>query len=94
MVGVGLEHLGVELNEREDELLKPSIEAVGRQLRELDNVQSPREKLEILVGVHKILVDGLTFPSTEGEATKSSSSADLLLPVLIYRLLLELFKVF
>jgi len=85
VVGVGLEHLGVELNEREKELLKPSIEAVGRELHALDNVKSPREKLEILVGVHKILVDGLTFPPTvEGESA-TSSSADLLLPVLIYR---------
>src|ERR1700686_2380383 len=54
------------------------------ELRELDNVRSPREKLEILLAVHKVLVDGLSFPSDDGE-TLQSSSADLLLPVLIYR---------
>ena len=30
IVGVSLEHLGVELTEREKELLKPAIEAMGR----------------------------------------------------------------
>jgi hypothetical protein len=30
VVGVSLEHLGVELTEREKELLKPAIEAIGR----------------------------------------------------------------
>src|SRR5271170_6311739 len=54
------------------------------ELHALDQVKSPREKLEIVVGVHKILVDGLMFPAME-EATTQSSSADLLLPVLIYR---------
>jgi len=54
------------------------------ELHGLDQVKSPREKLEIVVGVHKILVDGLMFPAME-EGTIQSSSADLLLPVLIYR---------
>jgi|SRR5271154_4111939 len=54
------------------------------ELHALDQVKSPREKLEIVVGVHKILVDGLMFPTME-EGTTQSSSADLLLPVLIYR---------
>lgn len=30
VVGVTLEHLGVELNDREKELLKPAVEAIGR----------------------------------------------------------------
>lgn len=30
VVGVTLEHLGVELTEREKELLKPAIEAIGK----------------------------------------------------------------
>ena len=57
----------------------------------LDNVKSPREKLEILLGIHKILVDGLTIPPENGDSTSaaasrnSNSSADMLLPVLIYR---------
>ena len=54
------------------------------ELLALDQIKSPREKLEIVVGVHKILVDGLTFPAME-EGRTQSSSADLLLPVLIYR---------
>ena len=54
------------------------------ELHALDQVKSPREKLEIVVGMHKILVDGLMFPTME-EGTAQSSSADLLLPVLIYR---------
>jgi hypothetical protein len=59
------------------------------ELRGLDNVKSPREKLEILLGVHKILVDGLMFPQEENSTTESqSSSADLLLPILIYRVIL------
>jgi hypothetical protein len=52
------------------------------ELRALNNVKCPREKLEIILGVHKILVDGLTF---SGETSAQSSSADLLLPILIYR---------
>jgi Vacuolar sorting protein 9 (VPS9) domain len=53
------------------------------ELRGLDEVKCPREKLEILLGVHKILVDGLMFASNDEES--QPSSADLLLPVLIYR---------
>jgi hypothetical protein len=30
VVGVTLEHLGIELSEREQELLKPAVEAVGK----------------------------------------------------------------
>jgi Vacuolar sorting protein 9 (VPS9) domain len=52
------------------------------ELRRLDEVTSPREKLEIVSGVHKVLVDGLT---SDGITHSQSSSADLLLPVLIYR---------
>lgn len=84
MVGVQLEHLGVELSEREKEFLRPAVEAIGVEFRSLDGVYCPREKLEILVRVHKILVDGLTFPGENGASMKPSS-ADLLLPVLIYR---------
>jgi len=63
------------------------------EMHALDNVKSPREKLEILLGIHKILVDGLTFPPENGDSTSaaagrnSNSSADMLLPVLIYRYL-------
>jgi hypothetical protein len=101
VVGVTLEHLGVELTEREKGLLKPAVEAIGRgtfnlehiliiaELHGLDDVKSPREKLEILLGLHKILVDGLMFPHEENSIKESqSSSADLLLPILIYRLML------
>jgi Vacuolar sorting protein 9 (VPS9) domain len=84
VVGVELEHLGVELSEREKEFLRPAVEAIGLEFRSLDGVYCPREKLEVLVRVHKILVDGLTFPGENGASTKPSS-ADLLLPVLIYR---------
>ena len=61
------------------------------EMHALDNVKSPREKLEILLGIHKILVDGLTFPPDNSDSTSavggenSNSSADMLLPVLIYR---------
>lgn len=56
------------------------------ELHELENVKSPRQKLEILLAVHKVLVDGLSFPSEDGDghAISQTSSADLLLPVLIY----------
>jgi hypothetical protein len=37
------------------------------ELHELENVKSPREKLEILLAVHKVLVDGLSFPSEDGD---------------------------
>ena len=83
-MGVDLEHLGVELSEKERGVLDPALESIGRELRALDDGKCPREKLDILLGVHKILVDGLTFPSEDGTMT-SQSSADLLLPVLIYR---------
>jgi hypothetical protein len=57
------------------------------ELRALGDVKCPRDKLEILLAVHKILVDGLTFPPEQGDSasTPQSSSADMLLPVLIYR---------
>jgi len=63
------------------------------ELHGMDDVLCPRDKLEVFVGIHKILVDGLTFPSEEEGASEQSSSADLLLPVLIYRLfpLLEIY---
>jgi Vacuolar sorting protein 9 (VPS9) domain len=84
VVGVQVEHLGVDLSGREKEFLRPAVEAIGVEFRSLDGVYCPREKLEILVKVHKILVDGLTFPG-ENDASTKPSSADLLLPVLIYR---------
>jgi Vacuolar sorting protein 9 (VPS9) domain len=84
VVGVTLPHLGVELTDKEKEMLQPAIETVGRELYRLDEVKSPREKLNVLLAVHKVLVDGLTFPSEDG-TTGAQSSADLLLPVLIYR---------
>jgi hypothetical protein len=76
----------VELSEREQEHLKTAIESIGNEFLALDDVKCPREKLDILLAVHKILVDGLTFPDENGTTT-SQSSADLLLPVLIYRYL-------
>ena len=98
VVGVTLQHLGVELTNTQMDMLKPAVEAIGRgviseigrradgiELHALDQVKSPREKLEIVVGIHKILVDGLMFPAMEDSAATQSSSADLLLPVLIYR---------
>jgi phosphopantothenoylcysteine decarboxylase len=55
------------------------------ELHRLDNVKCPRDKLEVLLAAHKILVDGLTFPPDD--AVPRSFSADLLLPILIYRFL-------
>ena len=83
-MGVSLKHLGVELSEDNMESLTHAVEDIGRELRGLDEVKCPRDKLAILLRVHKILVDGLTFPADTGLQVQSSS-ADLLLPVLIYK---------
>ena len=54
------------------------------ELRGLDNFKSPKEKLEVISKVHKMLVDGLMVQHDDVNLP-SQSSADLLLPLLIYR---------
>ncbi|KAF3308595.1 hypothetical protein TWF173_001063 [Orbilia oligospora] len=79
VVGIGLKELGLEDNINVMDL-KPVCEA----LRDLNTTKCPRDKLRLLKRAHKAIVDTLTsvVPST-------SSSADHILPILIYSLIIS-----
>ncbi|KAK6497331.1 hypothetical protein TWF481_011745 [Arthrobotrys musiformis] len=79
VVGVGLKELGLEENINVMDL-KPVCEA----LQNLNNTKCPYSKLHLLKRAHKAIVDVLTnvVPST-------TSSADHILPTLIYSLIIS-----
>ncbi|RPA97795.1 hypothetical protein L873DRAFT_1689590 [Choiromyces venosus 120613-1] len=81
VVGVKLGHLGVELEgaqgDIEDEL-RPAVEA----LIGMNNLKFPLGKLSSLKQAHKAIVDWLSTHN-------SSSSADFILPTLIYTLIIS-----
>ncbi|PUU80288.1 hypothetical protein B9Z19DRAFT_1079687 [Tuber borchii] len=81
VVGVKLGHLGVELEGAEGDIedeLRPAVEAlVG-----MNNLKFPLGKLLSLKQAHKAIVDWLSTHN-------SSSSADYILPTLIYTLIIS-----
>ncbi|KAK6346470.1 hypothetical protein TWF730_010787 [Orbilia blumenaviensis] len=79
VVGIGLKELGLEENINVMDL-KPVCEA----LQSLNNTKCPHGKLQLLKRAHKAIVDVLTcvVPST-------ASSADHILPILIYSLIIS-----
>lgn len=91
LVGIGLQDLGIELNQpainSEDAASKtqPRIEEWISKAREgllkMNEVKNPKAKLEHLAATHKNIVDLLT------KFHHSSSSADEILPTLIYTLI-------
>ncbi|KAF3081485.1 hypothetical protein TWF569_001814 [Orbilia oligospora] len=79
VVGIGLKELGLE-----DNINVMDLRPVCEALRDLNTTKCPRDKLRLLKRAHKAIVDTLTsvVPST-------SSSADHILPILIYSLIIS-----
>ncbi|KAK6332221.1 hypothetical protein TWF718_002744 [Orbilia javanica] len=79
VIGIGLKELGLEENINVMDL-KPVCEA----LEKLNTTKCPHDKLHLLKRAHKAIVDALTsvVPST-------TSSADHILPILIYSLIIS-----
>ncbi|KAF3196182.1 hypothetical protein TWF106_005215 [Orbilia oligospora] len=79
VVGIGLKELGLE-----DNINLMDLRPVCEALRDLNTTKCPRDKLRLLKRAHKAIVDTLTsvVPST-------SSSADHILPILIYSLIIS-----
>lgn len=116
VLGLSLRHLGLDLPEsgseqqgRGEDVVQDGLEKIvsecGKELQKLERTEyrSPREKLNVLIRAHKVLVEGLaTLPKIktidalsddqnkvkEGAkkqgADKEGTSADLILPILIY----------
>ncbi|EPS40453.1 hypothetical protein H072_5704 [Dactylellina haptotyla CBS 200.50] len=79
VVGVGLRELGLEEN-----INVMDLQPVCEALQDLNSPKCPHDKLKVLKGAHKAIVDVLTklVPST-------ASSADHILPILIYALIIS-----
>ncbi|KAK5936793.1 hypothetical protein PMZ80_010912 [Knufia obscura] len=84
LVGIGLRDLGVELGEKSGKTLEDIQEALAparEGLMQMNDEHYPLGKLQHLTAAHKVIVD--TLYSLHG----SSSSADEILPTLIYTLI-------
>lgn len=60
LVGMGLEHLDVSINEEAHDGLKCLTQACGGVLRQINQHFTPRDKAAVFVHAHKIIVDGLS----------------------------------
>ncbi|KAK5099724.1 hypothetical protein LTS08_005439 [Lithohypha guttulata] len=84
LVGIGLKDLGIELDEKTGKTVEDIQEALtpAREgLMKMNDEHYPLGKLEHLTSAHKVIVD--TLYAVHG----SSSSADEILPTLIYTLI-------
>lgn len=84
LLGMGLPDLGIDIpdtTEEQEKDAKIRLSAAGEDLRKMNDVQYPLGKLQYLISAHKAIVDGLTV------LLGSSSSADEILPALIYTLI-------
>lgn len=84
LVGIGLRDLGVEVGDKSDKTIEDLQEALApacEGLIKMNEEHYPLGKLEHLTAAHKVIVD--TLYSIHG----SSSSADEILPTLIYTLI-------
>ena len=84
LVGIGLRDLGVEVGDKSSktiEDIQESLAPAREGLMKMNDEHYPLGKLEHLTGAHKVIVDILY--SVHG----SSSSADEILPTLIYTLI-------
>ncbi len=80
VLGLSLRHLGLDDPAHADGLER-IVQQCGAELQRLDSEQarSPKDKLDVLVRAHKLAVDGVAaLSAAEG------TSADLILPLLIY----------
>lgn len=84
VMGIDLKDLGVDLGEsaREaDSKVRDSLEPARQCLKDMNEKRYPLGKLQELIAAHKAIVDTLT------NVLPSSSSADEILPTLIYTLI-------
>lgn len=84
LLGMGLRDLGIELPESNEEKEKDAnirLASAGEDLRKMNDARYPLGKLQCLISAHKAIVDALTV------LLGSSSSADEILPTLIYTLI-------
>ena len=85
LVGIGLQDLGIDFDQQPSESDKVQIEACISRAREgllrMNDAKYPLGKLQQLAAAHKNIVDLLTA------LHQSSSSADEILPALIYTLI-------
>ncbi|KAK9452269.1 uncharacterized protein V1518DRAFT_425215 [Limtongia smithiae] len=81
LMNVGMQHLGVP--ELKDADIAPLLLPAETALKSMVEKRSPKEKLALLMATHKHIVDMLShMKQTTG--AKTSSSADFVLPVLIF----------
>ncbi|WEW58400.1 hypothetical protein PRK78_003868 [Emydomyces testavorans] len=82
VVGFGLKDLGVDIEASEKEVIDSDdwLAAARQSLMRMNDVKFPLGKLQHLTAAHKAIVDSLT------KILPSSSSADEILPTLIYAL--------
>ncbi|EEA20976.1 hypothetical protein EYB25_008452 [Talaromyces marneffei] len=84
LLGMGLRDLGIEVPEANEEKEKEAntrLSAAGDDLKKMNDAHYPLGKLQHLISAHKAIVDALTT------LLGSSSSADEILPALIYTLI-------
>lgn len=85
LVGIGLQDLGIDFDQQPSESDKVQVEAFISRAREgllrMNDAKYPLGKLQQLAAAHKNIVDLLTA------LHQSSSSADEILPALIYTLI-------
>ncbi|OKL57380.1 hypothetical protein UA08_07592 [Talaromyces atroroseus] len=84
LLGMGLKDLGVEVPEADEEKEKNAkirLSSASEDLRKMNDARYPLGKLQCLISAHKAIVDALTV------LLGSSSSADEILPALIYTLI-------
>lgn len=82
VVGFGLKDLGVDVADRNREIVESDewLAPARKSLMQMDDVKFPLGKLQHLNAAHKAIVDSLT------KVLPSTSSADEILPTLIYTL--------
>lgn len=84
LLGMGLRDLGIEVpevNEENEKEANTILSAAGDDLKKMSDAHYPLGKLQHLISAHKSIVDALTV------LLGSSSSADEILPALIYTLI-------
>ncbi|EED20557.1 VPS9 domain protein, putative [Talaromyces stipitatus ATCC 10500] len=84
LLGMGLKDLGIEVpdaNEEKEKDANTRLSAAGSDLEKMNDARYPLGKLQHLISAHKAIVDALTV------LLGSSSSADEILPALIYTLI-------
>lgn len=75
-IGITAADLDLVLND--EDKFQPKLNEAGEALRDMDKAETPRQKLHHLVAAHRVIVSVLT--EAEGEQT----SADFILPALLY----------